>query len=66
MANIPSVIGYRLSEALQLIGDEAKVTIDSTITPYEDKREERKGNEPIVVRQIVKGDEIKLTTTLFK
>lgn len=66
MKNIPSVIGYKLSEALQLIGNHARVTIDSTITPYEDKREERKGNEPIVVRQIVIGDEIKLTTSLFK
>lgn len=66
MKYIPSVIGYKLSEALRLIGDQAKVTIDSTITPYEDKKKERIGNEPIVVRQIVKNDEIKLTTSLFK
>ncbi|MGE5630743.1 MAG: hypothetical protein ACM3TR_06540 [Caulobacteraceae bacterium] len=66
MNGIPLVIGYKLNKALQLIGGDKKVTIDSTITPYEDKKEERKGNEPIVVRQIVKADEIKLTTSLFK
>lgn len=66
MKDIPSVIGYKLSEALKLIGDQVIVKIDSTITPYEDKRKERMGNEPIVVRQIVEYDEIKLTTSLFK
>jgi hypothetical protein len=66
LKDIPSVIGYKLSEALKLIGDQVIVKIDSTITPYEDKRKERMGNEPIVVRQIVDYDEIKLTTSLFK
>jgi hypothetical protein len=66
LKDIPSVIGYKLSEALKLIGDQVIVKIDSTITPYEDKRKERMGNEPIVVRQIVEYDEIKLTTSLFK
>jgi len=62
----PLVIGYSLEKALELLGNQEKVTIDSTITPYEDRKQERMGKEPIVVRQIAKDDEIKLTTSLFK
>lgn len=66
MGNIPLVIGYKLDKALQLIGDKMNVIIDTTTTPYEDKKEERQGNTPIVVRQKATKDEIKLTTSLFK
>lgn len=65
MVRIPLVIGYKLDKALQLIGEKNKIIIDSTSTPYEDKKEERQGNAPIVVRQIAKNDEIRLTTTHF-
>jgi hypothetical protein len=65
LSKIPLVIGYKLDKALQLIGDKQNVVIDTTITPYDDKKEERQGNIPIVVRQRVINDEIKLTTTLF-
>jgi hypothetical protein len=65
LSKIPLVIGYKLDKALQLIGDKQNVVIDTTITPYDDKKEERQGNTPIVVRQRVINDEIKLTTTLF-
>lgn len=66
MSKIPLVIGYKLDKALQLIGDKQNIIIDTTITPYEDKKEERQGNTPIVVRQRTTNDEIKLTTSLFK
>jgi len=66
LAEIPLVIGYKLDKALQLIGEGHKIIIDSTMTPYEDKKEERRGNTPIVVRQKAEEDEIKLTTSLFK
>ncbi|HYE83875.1 MAG TPA: hypothetical protein VEG39_17135 [Clostridia bacterium] len=66
MAEIPLVIGYKLDKALQLIGEGYNVVVDSTTTPYEDKKEERQGNTPIVVRQKVASDEIRLTTSLFK
>ena len=65
MSRIPLVIGYKLDKALQLIGDKQNIVIDSTITPYEDKKEERQGSTPIVVRQRANKDEIKLTTTYF-
>ena len=65
MSNIPLVIGYKLDKALELLGGKQNIIIDTTTTPYEDKIEERQGNAPIVVRQITKNDEIKLTTTHF-
>ena len=65
MSKIPLVIGYKLDKALQLIGDKQNIIIDATSTPYEDKKKERQGNTPIVVRQRVINDEIKLTTTYF-
>jgi len=61
----PLVIGYKLDKALQLIGDKNNVIIDTTSTPYEDKKKERQGNMPIVVRQKAKNDEIRLTITHF-
>jgi hypothetical protein len=66
LTRIPFVIGYRLEKALQLIGEKHSVAVDSTITPYKDKTEERQGNTPIVVRQKVENDRILLTTCLFK
>lgn len=66
MSNIPLVIGYKLDKALELIGGKQNIIVDTTITPYEDKIEERQGNAPIVVRQKTKNGEIKLTTSFFK
>ena len=65
MDRIPLVIGYKLDKALQLIGEKHSVAVDLTLTPYKDKIEERQGNTPIVVRQKVENDRIKLTTTYF-
>lgn len=66
MNKTPLLIGYSLDKALKRIGEKYEIVVDSTITPYEDKREERQGNTPIVVRQKVESDKIKLTTSLFK
>ncbi|MEA4845611.1 MAG: hypothetical protein VB106_00090 [Clostridiaceae bacterium] len=66
MDNIPLVIGYALDRALQMIGEGHNVIIDSTSTPFEDKNMERQGNSPIVVRQKVGNEGIKLTTSIFK
>jgi len=63
---MPLVIGYTIEKALQIIGSESNVIIDSTSTPYKDKIEERQGNIPIVVRQKVENSKIILTTSLFK
>ncbi|HWR60520.1 MAG TPA: hypothetical protein VN580_02850 [Clostridia bacterium] len=63
---IPLVIGYRLDKALELIGGSCSVSVDSTSTPYEDRKAERLGNAPIVVRQKTVDGTILLTTSLFK
>lgn len=63
---IPLVIGYRLDKAIQLLGEEHNIIVNSTTTPYEDRKAERKGNIPIVVRQKAVDGEIELTTSLFK
>lgn len=65
MCKIPLVIGYKLDKALQLIGEDYDIIIDSTSTPYQDKKDERQGNTPIVVRQKAENDKIRLTTTCF-
>lgn len=65
MHNIPTVIGYKLDKALQLIGEEQTLILE-TATPYEDKKKERQGNTPIVVRQKINNDVIELTISLFK
>ena len=65
MDNIPLVIGYTLDRALQMIGEGHNVTVDSTSTPFEDKKIERQGNSPIVVRQKTDSEGIKLTTSHF-
>ena len=66
MDNIPLVIGYTLDHALQIIGENHNIIIDSTSTPFEDKKKERRGNSPIVVRQKAECDKIILTTSCFK
>jgi hypothetical protein len=63
---MPLVIGYKLDKALQLLGDKENIIIDTTSTPYQDKIEERQGNEPIVVRQKAINGKIKLTIAIFK
>lgn len=63
---IPLVIGYRLDKALELIGGSCSVSVDSTSTPYEDRKAERQGNAPVVVRQRTVDGTIILTTSLFK
>ncbi|MDD3704546.1 MAG: hypothetical protein PHC45_00555 [Clostridiaceae bacterium] len=66
MDNVPLTIGYTLDYALRLIGDKHNITINSTSTPYEDKKMERQGNTPIVVRQKTDNGIIILTTSYFK
>jgi hypothetical protein len=63
--NIPLVIGYNLEKALQLIGNDYEIIVEKTLTIYEDKKNERQGNQPIVVRQVILDEKVVLTTSLF-
>jgi hypothetical protein len=42
------------------------VTTDETSTPFQDKKDERKENTPIVVRQIQDEDSVHLTVARFR
>lgn len=66
LERIPLVIGYRLDKALELIGGSCKVMLDSTSTPYDDRKSERLGNPPVVIRQKTIEGTVLLTTSLFK
>lgn len=66
MDKIPIVIGYRLSEARTILKEFNEPLVVETITPFEDKKEERKLSEPIVVRQVNEIDDIILTVSFFR
>lgn len=65
MFDVPIVIGYDIDKAIQLIGDK-KIVTEMTQTPFLNKQKERQENKPVVVRQLVEGDAIKLTISLFR
>ncbi len=64
--NIPLVIGYRLDKALELLDGSCSVAVDYTSTPYDDRKAERQGKPPVVVRQKVIDGTILLTASIFK
>ena len=63
---VPLVIGYDINKAIELIGEGHGIIVAETTTPYEDRKKERQGNTPIVVRQRETDDGIELMTSLFK
>ncbi len=63
--DIPSTIGWNLDKAVSMLRD-FNVVVEETSTPFQDKKEERKLHEPVVVRQIHKEDSICLTVARFK
>lgn len=65
MLNIPYTIGYEIDKALIMLGS-YDVVVEETTTPFEDKKEERKNNTPIVVRQLNEEGCIRLTVARFK
>lgn len=66
MDRIPSLVGYKLSDAKTILQGIIENSITETITPFEDKKEERKLSEPVVIRQINESNAIKLTVSFFK
>lgn len=63
--DIPSTIGWNVDKAVSMLRD-FEVVVEETSTPFQDKKEERKLQEPVVVRQINKEDSIYLTVARFK
>ncbi|MDF2840917.1 MAG: hypothetical protein K0Q99_1689 [Clostridia bacterium] len=64
-SKIPYTIGYEIDRALSML-DGYHVTTDETSTPFQDKKDERKENTPIVVRQIQDEDSVHLTVARFR
>lgn len=65
MPEIPYTIGYELDLALLML-DGYDVVIDNTSTIFQDKKDERKNNSPVVVRQLKIDNIIHLTVAKFK
>ena len=62
---IPYTIGYQLDKAIFMLND-YEVIVDETSTVFQDKKDERTANSPVVVRQIKNGDIVRLTVARFK
>ena len=62
---IPDTLGWSVEKAMQMLKDYT-VVIEETSTPFEDKKEERRQNTPIVVRQVEREEDIFLTVARFK
>jgi|GEM_PF-793035 len=66
LESIPLVIGYRLDKALELLDGSCSVAVDYTSTPYDDRKAERLGKPPVVVRQKSIDGTLVLTASTFK
>ena len=62
---IPYTIGYKLDRALLML-EGFNVTVNETSTPFQDKKDERKDNPPVVVKQSKVDNCVHLTVTKFK
>lgn len=62
---IPYTIGYKIDRALLML-ESFEVIIKETSTAFQDKKDERIDNTPVVVKQTQVGNCIHLTVTKFK
>lgn len=68
MVNNKTLIGYELNYAIDkfLKGITKQLIIETTKTPLNYKLEERKHNEPVVIKHIENDERITLTISYFK
>ena len=62
---IPYTIGYELKRAMLMLQG-FEVHVSETSTPFQDKKDERENNTPVVVRQSETDNCVHLTVTRFK
>lgn len=62
---IPYTIGYELDRAILMLAG-FEVVVNETSTAFQDKKDERKDNSPVVVRQSKVDNCVHLTVTRFK
>lgn len=62
---IPYTIGYEIDRALLML-EGFEVIINETSTAFQDKKDERKDNSPVVVKQSKVDNCVHLTVARFK
>jgi hypothetical protein len=62
---IPYTIGYELDRAILMLKG-FEFTVIETSTPFQDKKDERKDNSLVVVKQSQVDQNVHLTVTRFK
>lgn len=66
MEKIPYLVGFNLNKAKSIIGESFHFIVEETFTPFEDKKLERLGKDPIIIRQINKNGIVVFTVSYFK
>jgi hypothetical protein len=66
LPGIPDVVGRSLESALKLLGGGKTITVETTSTPFDDKKLERQDKEPVVICQKELDSKIILTVSQFK
>ena len=62
---IPYTIGYEIDRALLML-EGFEVIVNETSTAFQDKKDERKDNSPVVVKQSKVDNCVHLTVARFK
>lgn len=62
---IPYTIGYEIDRALLML-EGFEIIINETSTAFQDKKDERKDNSPVVVKQSKVDNCVHLTVARFK
>lgn len=62
---IPCTIGYEIDRALLML-EGFEVIVNETSTAFQDKKDERKDNTPVVVKQSKVDNYVHLTVARFK
>jgi carbohydrate-binding DOMON domain-containing protein len=62
---IPYTVGYEITRALTKL-EGFDVTVTETSTAFQDKKDERKDNSPVVVKQTMVDNCVHLTVARFK
>ncbi len=66
MDEIPYLVGFNLNKAKNIIDESIHFIIEETFTPFEDKKLERVGKDPIIIRQLNKNGIVVFTVSYFK
>jgi len=63
---IPYLVGFNLNKAKRIINENTHFIVEETITPFEDKKLERLGKDPVIIRQLNNNGIVVFTVSYFK